>query len=327
MRLPSSASAESSPTDTPVQITVIIPTHNPDATRLRRTLEGLRAQTLPAAEWETLLIDNASDLAIDAESLRSVAPANLRVVAEPKLGLTHARKAALRETRTNLLVFADDDNVLATNYLAEACRLMATHPAVGLAGGRSLPEFAILPESWQPEFFPLLALRDPGSLASITTSLRPPGASLNQYPSAAPIGAGLVARRQAFQPWLQEGDHRITGRRGASLASGEDNDIVLCAMRAGWHVAYFPELSLTHLIPASRLEADYLARLNYGIQKSWMQVLYLHDANPWPPLSPVGAFLRQKKAWFTHRAWSSPAGRIRWQGACGHFEGRASLLT
>ena len=66
----------------------------------------------------------------------------------------------------------------------------------------------------------------------------------------------------------------------------------------------------------------YLARLNRGIQKSWVQVLAQHDASPWPPLTASGAALRKFRAWFTHRAWSSPAAHIRWQGACGHFAGR-----
>ncbi|HTL66471.1 MAG TPA: glycosyltransferase [Lacunisphaera sp.] len=306
-------------------ISTVICTHNPDAARLRRTLEGLRAQSLPSQQWETLLIDNGSTPAIEVGPLRVNAPANLRVVPEPEVGLTQARKAGLREATAELLVFVDDDNVIAPGFLAEALRLMAAHPAVGLAGGRVLPEFAVPPESWQKEFLPLLALRDRGNTASITTTLRPPGASRNHYPADAPIGAGLVARRSALQPWLQEGHHMITGRQGASLASGEDNDIVLCALRAGWHVAYFPELSLQHLIPAARLEAGYLARLNRSIQKSWVQVLALHDASPWPPLGTTAAAVRKARAWFTYRAWDSPASYIRWQGACGHFEGRADL--
>jgi hypothetical protein len=95
-------------------------------------------------------------------------------------------------------------------------------------------------------------------------------------------------------------------------------------LKAGWQVAYFPTLSLTHLIPAGRLEPDYLARLNRGIQESWMQVLTRHDANPWPPLTRMGCTLRQLRAWFTHRAWRSPAAHIRWRGACGHFAGRVA---
>jgi hypothetical protein len=98
---------------------------------------------------------------------------------------------------------------------------------------------------------------------------------------------------------------------------------VLTLMQAGWEVGYFPSLALVHLIPSSRLEADYLARLNRGIQHSWMQVLAAHEANPWPPVSPASAALRKAKAWITHHSWSSTAARIRWQGACGHFDGRA----
>src|ERR1700733_11610013 len=104
----------------------------------------------------------------------------------------------------------------------------------------------------------------------------------------------------------------MSDRRGEKLTSGGDNDIVLCGLRAGWHTGYFPQLRLTHLIPAARLEAKYLARLHRGIQQSWMQVLSLHDANPWLPLPRTGAMLRKTKAWFTSRAWSSPSARIRW---------------
>ena len=48
----------------------------------------------------------------------------------------------------------------------------------------------------------------------------------------------------------------------------------------------------------------------------------MHDANPWPPLTPFGAMLRKFKAWLIQRPWISPAARVRWCGACGHFEGR-----
>jgi hypothetical protein len=191
-------------------------------------------------------------------------------------------------------------------------------------GGKSLPEFAVEPPDWVREFFPLLALRDLGPEPLVAPSLCAPGASRAEYPPCSPIGAGMAVRRSAWSAWL---DARVSGaglsdRCGAALNSSGDNDIVLCALRAGWGVAYSPRLSLTHLIPPGRLEPNYLARLNRGIQHSWMQVLTLHGINPWPPLTRSGAALRRAKAWFTHRAWRSPAARIRWQGACGHFEGR-----
>lgn len=297
-------------------LSVIIPTHNPDSGRLARTLDGLKAQTLPTSQWETLLVDNASVIPVETKALD-----HLRVVREPQLGLTAARRRGFAEARGEFAVLVDDDNVLAPDYLATVLALFAAHPRVGALGGKSEPDFAIAPPPWTEEFHPLLALRDLGPEPLLSTGLRDAATGRNEYPSFAPIGAGMALRRSSWTAWLQSAA-ATSDRRGDELTSGGDNDIVLCIMRAGWEVGYFPTLSLRHLIPASRLEEGYLARLNRGIQKSWMQVLTLHEANPWPSLSPAGARLRMLKAWFTHRPWSSPSAQVRWQGACGHFEGR-----
>lgn len=300
-------------------ISVIIPTHNPHRERLARTLAALRAQTLQSSQWETVIVDNASSPPCDLAALRSHAPDNIRLVVESALGLSAARRRGLNETTGPIVVFVDDDNVLAPEYLAEVLGIFATHPSLGMAGGKAVPEFeSTTTPAWAAEFFPLLALRDLGNEALIT---EPGVAESLCYPAYAPIGAGMAARREALHPWMA-GTTVLSDRRGRELTSAGDNDMVLCALRAGWSVGYFPQLSLTHLIPASRLTPDYLARLNRGIQRSWMQVLTLHHANSWPPLSRWTVPLRRLKAWYAHRAWRGPAERIRWRGACGHFEGR-----
>jgi glycosyltransferase involved in cell wall biosynthesis len=307
-----------------MDLSVILPTHNPHLGRLQATLAGLRAQTLASDRWETVMVDNASRDFPSAETLAPCSPGNARIVSEPNLGLSFARRAGFQAARGRIAVLVDDDNVLAPNYLADVLEIFAAHPRVGVAGGKSHPSFEAEPLAWTREFFPLLALRDLGEAKQISAGLRPDGVAKNCYPEFAPIGAGMALRREAWQAWLQlrPAGNGPVDRKGGDLTSGGDNDIVLAAMQAGWEVGYFPQLALTHLIPGSRLEPDYLARLNRGIQRSWMQVLSLHDANPWPPTSAFGASLRQAKAWWTYRAWSSPAARIRWQGACGHFEGR-----
>jgi glycosyltransferase involved in cell wall biosynthesis len=310
-----------------MELSVVIPTHNPHPGRLRRTLSGLRAQTLPAGQWETVLVNNASTSFPDAATLADCSPANLSIVDEPVLGLTSARRRGFSAVRGPVAVLVDDDNVLAPDYLARVLAIFSRQPRVGVAGGKSLPEFEREPAGWEREFLPLLALRDLGPQEIISHGLRAADLGRNEYPVFAPIGAGMALRRAAWTAWLdslQTAGAALSDRRGDELTSGGDNDLVFCAMHAGWEAGYFPELSLTHLIPAGRLDAGYLARLNRGIQKSWMQVLTRHHACPWTPLSPAGAKLRMLKAWLTYRAWSSPAARIRWQGACGHFDGRVA---
>lgn len=304
-------------------ISVILPTHSPDATRLRRTLAGLRAQTLPADQWELLLVDNASVPPVALVDVTSFAPPGLRIVREPRLGLTAARRCGFNAARGELLVLVDDDNVLAPDYLAEIAQLFARHPRVGACGGRSVPEFSQPPEAWHRDFFDLLALRDLGPAPLFARRDESGSDTAQGYPPCAPIGAGMALRRAAVQPWLQRDvAASLTDRRGSDLTSGGDNEIVFGVLRAGWDVAYFPELVLTHLIPAARLERRYLARLNRGIQSSWMRVLSRHGANPWPEIAGWSVPLRQLKAWLTCRAWTGPAAYVRWQGACGHFEGR-----
>lgn len=311
-----------------MKLSVILPTHDPDPERLRRTLHGLAVQTLPDAQWETVVVDNASGRFPHLGFFSAHGPDNLSIIPEPELGLSSARRRGFTAARGDLAVLVDDDNVLAPDYLAQVLALFTRLPRVGVAGGKSVPRFEREPVGWEREFLPLLALRDLGPSELISSGLRPAGSSRNEYPAFAPIGAGMALRRTAWEAWLDATaapGAMLSDRRGTELSSGGDNDIVLSAMRAGWEVGYFPMLSLVHLIPPNRLDADYLAHLNRGIQHSWMQVLTRHDASPWPPLTPAGASLRKAKAWLTHRAWSSPVARIRWQGACGHFDGRIKL--
>ena len=302
-------------------LSVILPTRNPHAGRLQRTLAGLVAQTLPASEWELLVVDNGSTPPL---ALPSGGPPGVCIVLEPVAGLTRARLAGLREARGAMVVFVDDDNVLSPGFLAAVRDRFAQHPRLGAAGGPVVPEFESPPPEWAREFFGLLALRDLGPAALVAT-----GGSAAPWPDWAPVGAGLCLRREAarlYEQALGADPARLAfDRTGRSLASGGDNDLVFTALHGGWDVGYFPELSLVHLIPSSRLDPDYLARLNRGIMRTWVRVQAVHGQRPWPSIPPATVRLRQLRAWLRFGAWRSPAHRIRWQGACGQFEGQADL--
>ena len=305
-------------------ISVIVPTRNPHPARLRRTLAGLSAQSLPRGEWELLVIDNASSPALSPAAEPLLTTLHARLLVEPAPGLTPARLAGFRAARGEILVLVDDDNVLASTYLASVAQRFAASPALAAAGGPVVPEWETPPPAWSREFHGLLALRDLGPSPKIAY-----GGPAAPWPNFAPVGAGLAIRRPsalAYADAIATDPRRHTlDRTGTSLASGGDNDLVFSALHAGGEVAYFPELRLTHLIPAGRLAPDYLTRLNRGIMRTWVRVLALHGQCPWPAIAPASVPFRVARAWFRHRAWRGPAERIRWAGARGQFEGLADL--
>ena len=99
-----------------MEISVIICTRNPREDYLRRTLDALKAQSLPKDQWELLVVDNASDAPLAGRFDLSWHP-NARHVREEKVGLTHARLHGIAASQADLLVFVDDDNVLRPDYL------------------------------------------------------------------------------------------------------------------------------------------------------------------------------------------------------------------
>ena len=308
------------------RVSVVLPTRNPDAGRLRRTLDGLAAQTLKRADWELVMVDNgsASQVTLPGDWLAQNPTLAARVIVEPIPGLTPARLAGLRASRGEVVVFADDDNILAPGYLASVVIRFSENQRLGAAGGSVSPEFETPPPEWTREFWCLLALHHQGNTPRIAR-----GAGDAPWPNFAPVGAGLCVRRSAALLYVdalgRDAARKTLDRRGASLASGGDNDLVFTIHHGGWDVAYFPELALTHLIPTTRLQPDYLARLNQGIQRSWVRVLALHGCNPWPAIPRWTVPLRSARAWLRTRAWRSPVHHIRWRGLHGRFLGQADI--
>ena len=158
----------------------------------------------------------------------------------------HARLRGLNESNIDLLVWVDDDNCLAPNYLKHALQVFQRSPALGAAGGASILGFDIPPPVWYEPGLAPFGCRDLGDEEIwIRWDIDQPA-----YSARALIGAGVVIRRPAMQVWAeavaQDTARLRFGRRGASLSSGEDNDINLTLLREGWELAYLPQLRLVH---------------------------------------------------------------------------------
>jgi glycosyltransferase involved in cell wall biosynthesis len=305
-------------------LTVVIPTHNPNPLRFGRVLEALYLQSLSAERWELLIIDNASTVPVELSSDLANALLPARVISEPRLGLTSARWRGITEASAQLIVFVDDDNVVEPHYLEEVSRIFQGQPQLGAAGGKALPEYELAPPDWFLEGMAPLGCRDLGStqriFAASDYALQP------AYPEFGPIGAGMALRREATATWLATAlGSTVTDRRGSSLSSAGDCDLVLHVLSSGWDVGYFPSLSLTHLIGAGRVSPSYLEAISRTAFRDFIRVLDLHGIRPWSKIASWAIPLRALKAWFSYRAWRGPCQRLRWQGAIGQYEGRAAL--
>lgn len=302
-------------------LTVIIPSHNPRHNILIKVIDSLRHQTMPHDQWELLLIDNASTEPLSSD-LVNWHPHG-RLIREPQLGLTVARVRGLTEAKNQLLVWVDDDNLLDSTYLVSASDAFADNPKLGAAGGASFPLYQEPPPPWFNEGLAPLGCRDCGDkvIRMSWTNHQP------HYPHSAPIGAGLVIRRSAMQLWANAMDSEglALGRRGTALSSGEDNDINLTLLRAGWDLAYLPQLRLTHIIPPSRLKLDYQKRLARASFRDFVRVLDRHGIRPWSAIPGWSVPFRAVLAWLCYRAWICPGNQVRWCGAVGQYEGRAAL--
>jgi glycosyltransferase involved in cell wall biosynthesis len=243
-------------------ITVAICTHNPRTHYLARVLEALREQTLEREEWELLLVDNASSVVLaDAWDLSWHPQA--RHIREDNIGLTNARLRAIGEAIGDVVVFVDDDNVLAADYLAECKRIGMEMAFLGSWGGQQLGEYEVEPAGWMEPYLGYLPVRifNYARWSNVPTSME-----------TVPVGAGMCVRSGVARFWSDivrnDSARRSLGRIGSGMGAAEDTDLGMTAYDAGLGTGQFASLRLVHLIPKERLETDYLVRLVEGITYS-----------------------------------------------------------
>ncbi len=340
---------------------------------------------------------NPTDLKLKTTQIDLGWHSNARIVREEQLGLTFARLRGFVEAKGDLIVMVDDDNLLAPDYLETAVRIAEVHPAVGAFGGKCMPEFEHEAPEWLASVTSGLGLRDLGDSPQLFPECSSLGVSVDQcfsetvestalpknrntelpknrvtrrvteFPDCAPIGAGMVLRREAAAAYAaslrgrgvrldsvsesqcfgrpvdtelgEKPNHRntekpphrpaavITDRKGDSLASGGDNDICLTALEHGWQVGYFPQLRLTHLIPARRMTLEYHRRMARDSMKSYILMLDQHGIRPWPAMPKWTLPLRVAADWLRVKPWRGAGQYLRWWGNIGMYGGRAALRS
>jgi GT2 family glycosyltransferase len=104
-------------TDEPPTVSIVVPTFRRPAA-LAATLAALLELDYPAARCEIVVVDDASDAAAETV-VRDLADADMRVTyrAQANSGAATARNHGARVAEGDLLLFCDDDILLARNHL------------------------------------------------------------------------------------------------------------------------------------------------------------------------------------------------------------------
>jgi glycosyltransferase involved in cell wall biosynthesis len=243
-------------------LSVIICTYNPQSDYIRRVLQALQEQTLPIDLWELILIDNASDKLLSSEIDLSWHPL-ARHVREDELGLTPARLRGIQEATAETLIFVDDDNILDADYLESALKISKDWTMLGVWGGSVKPEFEISPPDWTKPYWWMLALRE---------LQRDQWSNLLLPYETAPVGAGMCVRKVVAKKYTElviNNSKRLSlDAKGKKLLRSGDMDMAFTSCDVGLGTGVFVALKLTHLIPANRLEENYLLKLAEGIAYS-----------------------------------------------------------
>ncbi len=214
---------------------------------LPETLAHLKSQEIKSADWEVLLVDNAStdgtaELAVRCWGDNSPAP--LRVVRESQPGATFARERGFVEASYDAVSFVDDDNWVCKTWVERVAHLMALYPNVGAFGAFSEAVTEQTPPFWFENYKNYYAIGPGGTLGGDVTE------TLGMLWTA-----GMTVRKAAWQSW------RDRGFRFLTQTWGEDPEICLSLRLDGWRLWIDPALRFEHFLPARRLDWTYFRAL------------------------------------------------------------------
>lgn len=254
----------------PAGISVVICSHN-GASLLPPVLAHLAGQDASGGvDWEIIVIDNAST-DDTGEVARRCWPASsriaLRVVLEPRLGLSYAKQRGIGEARYEFVAFVDDDSWLDPQWVRTALEVCLTHPEAGAIRGIIELECEITPPPWlganQGWFGVWPDLPGPCEVTEMPGGL---------------CGDGMILRKSAWHDLQTKGFRfTLTGNRGGSLNGCEDEELSLALRLAGWRFWYDPRLRLRQFLTADKLDWRHLRRRarNEGISSVALDPYYV----------------------------------------------------
>jgi len=252
------------------QISVIICTYKPQREYFEPCLHAVAALDVSELNVEVVLVDNNSPEPIENQKYVSdfIQKSNVKLIKETKQGLSYARIAGVANTTAPIVVFFDDDNAPASDYLQVVKKYFDTYSFLGILGPGNVEVVFNSPPLPNREHF----LR---GIFQEKHMKRFEYASVSEHSGVYPPGTGISMLRLVFDEYrqnLEKGNYKTTGRKGNSMTSSEDVQIVFTCVLKKLAVGTAPELYVKHLTPENRCTIKYVKRLRFG------QIISFHTA-------------------------------------------------
>ncbi|KAA5548315.1 glycosyltransferase [Adhaeribacter rhizoryzae] len=271
-------------TGSPLGISVVICCYN-SSSRLPQTLKHLAKQkiTKPNLQWEILVIDNAStdNTALVArnewEKYKNNAP--LFIIPQPIPGTGPARDLGIEKANFEFILFCDDDNWLAENYVELAYEIMISNPHISALGGHANDICEITPPVWFESLKSAYAIGGQGPVKHGEIS------KIRGFIYT----AGGVFRKSVLKDIEKKGFIKIlTGRTGKNLNPGEDVELCYALILTGNKIYYDERMQFQHFLPKGRLSWAYYKKMKKGF------------GNTYPFLMPYKLLINKQKERFNH---------------------------
>jgi GT2 family glycosyltransferase len=253
-------------------ISVVVCTRErPD--ELARCLTSLRLVRYPNVEF--VVVDNAPASARTATVVRDaqVEDARVKLVTEPRPGLSRARNAGVAESTGELVAFTDDDVRVDQWWLEGLARGFARQASVGCVTG--LVPAAELATAAQRHFDRRVFWSASCVPRLVDAGANRPASPLFPY-AAGQLGTGAsMAFRRAVLDAIGPFDEALGA--GSAAQGGEDLDAFVRVILGGWAVAYEPTAIAWHV---HRGEMDSLRAQLYGYGKGLTAYLTKQMSDP-----------------------------------------------
>jgi glucosyl-dolichyl phosphate glucuronosyltransferase len=219
-------------------VSVVICTYNRDKF-IGEALNCLAKQTLPAEQFEVIVVDNKSTdntAAITKKFIAENPELNIRYVPEPNKGLSFARNRGIEEAKAPIITYIDDDAEVIPGFLQSIANFMQADKTVAGIGGKVIPKYS---ESEEPKW---MSRYLDGMVGQIDY-----GPDTKRFDSSMkyPAGCNMTYTKEILQ--------KAGGFNNKLTFRADDKYIFFQVTKYTDSIYYLPEAALYHNIDRDRL--------------------------------------------------------------------------